>query len=679
MITFDFETKSFADLPKVGAWAYSEDPTTDVICCAYGIDHEPIQTWWPGKELEGEQSWGPEFWADEQDEYPRTTMPYDLWLAAIASQHEVEAHNVAFERSIWQNVMVPKYDWVLPEDDQWRDTMAVACYYAMPAALGRLAKVLGFPDKNSEGTRLISKYSKLYLKTAKTEIPKEDFEKFVAYCVDDVLLEQAVSDELGDLPDEELPVFLFDQKVNLRGIYLDLEGIESATDIVEQRSKNLTDEFVALTGLKPTQTAKVKDWVAEQGVELDNLQAAYVKEMLEDGDLQSGDARRALEIRLAINKASTKKLNAMARCRGLDGRARFQTRYHGAATGRWTGSGFQPLNLSRGFEGVPPEQLVRDISYRDPLWLDALYGDAMDAVGKASRHWLMAEEGNKILAGDFVSIEAIVLPCLAGEEWKIQAFREGVKIYEHMADKIHNLPAGTVTKATHPAERQDGKTGELAFGYQGALGAWLKFDSSGRHSDERILEICKAWRSEHPAIVNLWYGLQSEAIKAVRSGEVCQYRDIGFEVVDEWLTMILPNGKRLWYRDPQVGLTRPAWCKPLEEDACWEGTCGHGDVLTLSYMAQKEGQWRRVSTYGGKLTENACQAVSRELLVPPMLRAEAAGYHVILNVYDEIVAEVPKDFGSREEFEAIMAGPLPDWAEGWPVSVDGWEGKRYKK
>lgn len=681
MITFDFETKSFADLPKVGAWAYSEDPTTDVICCAYGIDHEPIQTWWPGKELENdEQSWGPEFWADEQADYPRTTMPYDLWLALIASRYEIEAHNVAFERSIWQNVMVPKYGWVLPDDEQWRDTMAVACYYALPAALGRLARVLGFPDKNPEGTRLISKYSKLYLKTAKTEIPEDDFKKFVAYCVDDVLLEQAVSDELGDLPERELPIFLFDQRVNMRGIYLDLEGIENATAIVDQRSEELTKEFQELTGLNPTQTAKVKDWVGEQGIELENLQADYIKELLEDGDLPSGPVRRALEVRIAINKASTKKLSAMARQRGRDGRARFQTRYHGAATGRWTGSGFQPLNLNRGFEDPPPpEQLVRDISYRDPQWLDMLYGNSMDAVGKASRHWIMAEEGNKILASDFVSIEAIVLACLAGEDWKIQAFREGVKIYEFMADKIYGLPPGTVSKETHATERQDGKTGELAFGYQGALGAWLKFDSSGRHSDERIMEICRAWRAEHPAIVAFWAGLQSVSIEAVRTGEPCWFRTIGFEVVDEWLTMILPNGKRLWYRSPQVGLTRPVWCKPKEEEECRNGTCGHQDVLQLTYMAQKNGQWLRVNTYGGKLTENACQAVSRELLVPPMLRAEAAGYHVILNVYDEIVSEVPEDFGSLEEFEAIMAGPLPDWAAGWPVSVDGWSGKRYKK
>ena len=662
MITFDFETKSYADLSKVGTWAYSLHPTTDVICCAYGIDYEPVQTWWPGK--------------NDTDE-----IPTDLFDALLYRRSTIEAHNVAFERSIWMNVMFNKYEWPLPSDKKWRDTMAVACYYAMPAALDKLAKVLGFPGKNPEGGRLISKYSKLYLKTAKTEIPDEDFDKFVEYCKDDVLLEQAVSDYLGDLPARELPVFLLDQRINLRGLYLDQEGIACATKITEIRSETLVEEFRALTGLNPTQNAKVMEWFNGEGLKLKNLQVGPLEELMEDGEIPSGPARRALEIRLEINKASTKKLAAMARQCGDDARARFQSRYHGAVTGRWTGSGFQPLNLVRNDEDTDPDQLVRDIMHGDAEWLDTVYGDAMAAVSKASRHWIMAPPGSRIFSGDWVSIEAVILACLAGEEWKIRAFKEGVKIYEFMADKIYGLAPGTVSKATHPTERHDGKTGELAFGYQGALGAWLKFDNSGRHTDDRIIEICKAWRAEHPAIVALWEGLGAAAIAAVRdkSRAVHSFRLIGFQLVDEWLTMILPSGKRLWYYKPEVRMQPPHWCQPKVHENCALGTCKHDPVPVLSYMAMKTGQWLRVGTYGGKLTENACQAVSREILVPAMLRAEAAGYDIILSVYDEIVAEVPDDFGSLEDFLGVMSEPLPEWAFDWPITVDGWEGQRYRK
>jgi len=655
-IAFDFETRSYADLPKVGSWAYSEDPTTDAICACYGIDDGPIQDWW----------------FEDED------MPDDL-KHAVKLGYTVEAHNVAFEYGIWKNVMVSKYGWILPKDEQWRDTMAVAAYYALPLSLDRLAAALGFPPKDREGVRLISKYSKLNLKTANPVIPPEAKPKWLKYCGQDVLLEQGVSDEMGDLPERELAIFMLDQTINKRGIYLDAEGIAAASKIVDQRHAELAKEFRGITDLNPTQTAKLIDWFGAQGLELENMQKDYIQELMDDGLVPSGSVRRALEIRLAINKASTKKLDAMSRQRGNNGRARFQSRYHGAGTGRWTGSGFQPLNLVRGFEGVAPEQLVRDIMLGDATWLDLVYGDAMDAVSKASRHWICAEPGNKIFAGDYVSVEAVILACLAGEEWKIRAFRNGVKIYEHMADKIYGLPSGTVTKKTHPTERKDGKTGELAFGYQGALGAWLKFDSSGRHSDERIVEICKAWRAEHPAIVDFWYALQTAAITATRKGIKTQCGQIGFEIVDEWLTMILPSSKRIWYRDPQIRAVRPRWCKPDEYEDCADGSCKHNPVPQLSYMAQKEGQWKRVSTYGGKLAENACQATSREILVSAMPRVEEAGYSIILNVYDELVCEVPEDFGSKEEFEELMAGPLPDWAEGWPIRVEAWEGQRYKK
>jgi len=169
----------------------------------------------------------------------------------------------------------------------------------------------------------------------------------------------------------------------------------------------------------------------------------------------------------------------------------------------------------------------------------------VDAVAKASRHWITAAEGWEIYSGDYTAIEAVILACLAGEQWKIDAFAKGELIYERMANKIYGYSDGTVTKATHPLERQDGKTCELAFGYQGALGAWRKFDSSDRHSDERIIEICRTWRDAHPQIVNFWSRLEGAAFLAVEQpGHDFWAGPIGFEIVEDWLTMILPSTKR---------------------------------------------------------------------------------------------------------------------------------------
>ena len=659
----DFETRSLADLGAVGVWNYSLHPSTEIICACWKISYDT------GESVTGE--------------WDMTKPPaMDPMLRfAIMSAFEIEAHNYQFELAIWQNVAVKRLGWAPVMPSQWRDTMSAACYMALPASLDALCRALGMGSKDPEGSRLISKYSKLYLPSSKKEIPPEDLAKFVAYCRSDVELEAKVGDYLGDLPERELAIFQLDQKINMRGLYLDAEGIAAATAIVEERKGELTEKFQAITGLNPTQGAKVKDWCGERGVKLDNMQAEYLGGLIEEGTIPAGPVREALTIRLAINKSSTSKLAKMAAERAPDGRARWQCRYHGAQTGRWTGGGFQPLNLVRSWEDVDPDDLVRDVMYGNGAWLDACYGDAMEAISKAGRHWIMAEPGNRILAGDFVSIEAVILACLAGEEWKVEAFRSGAKIYEMMGDAIYNLPPGTVTKKTHPAERQDGKIGELAFGYQGALGAWLNFDKSGRHTDERIVEICKAWRAKHPAIVAFWAGLQEAAIEAVANpGRLTQYREIGFVVVDEWLSMLLPNEKRIWYRNPELRTGMPRWHNPEVNEDCFDGTCRCRPQVHLSYMAQKEGQWKRTATYGGKLTENAVQATSREFLIPSVVAAEKAGYPVVLTVYDEIVAEVPLGRGSKEEFcDILKNAPGRDWAKGWPIGVDAWEGVRYKK
>jgi DNA polymerase len=318
--------------------------------------------------------------------------------------------------------------------------------------------------------------------------------------------------------------------------------------------------------------------------------------------------------------------------------------------------------------------------YCDASWLDLVYGDAMDAVAKASRHWITATEGSRIMVGDYHAIEAVILACLAGEQWKIDAFARGEFIYGFMADVIYGYPAGTVTKETHPKEAKDGKTMELAGGYQGWLGAWLKFDNSRRHSDEKIKEFMSAWREKHPKIVWFWHHLEDAAIKAVMQPK--QWFPAGgnitFQIKDEWLTMQLPNGKRLWYRDPELRAAMPPWHKPETEALCATGLCKCEPRPQVTYMAWKNKQWKRVNTYGGKLAENATQATCRELLVEAMKRVRAAGYPIVLTVYDEIVCEVLDGTGSTEELRELME-VRPEWAKDWPISVGVWEGARYRK
>jgi DNA polymerase len=669
MIYLDFETKSYAELGgarAVGSWCYSHHWSTDAICLAWAVDDGDILAWGNLPEYESD--------------------PLDHLFDAIADGHDVEALNYSFEYSIWHNVMVQRYGWPAVDISRWQDVGAVAAYYAMPTGLEKLAQALEMGGKDPEGGRLITKYSKLNLKTAKKVIPLQDFTKFVNYCKDDVRLERQISWWLGPLPEDEQKVFEMDKVINLRGLPLDTkENLGVAIKLVEDRTAELVQEFRDITGYGPRQHAQVKQWFASQGIVLENMQAKYLKEKLRKlRKFLPPHVERAFDLRSASYKSSADKLRAMARHRGRDGKARFQCKYHGAVTGRPTGTGMQPLNLSRGFDNVSPEKLIGDILRGDPNHLDNTYGSTIEAVGKSSRNWIRASKDHQFFAGDFSSVEAVVLACMAGEDWKVQLFHEGAEIYMRTAEKIYKLAPGTITDKEDP-RRQDGKTCELAFGYQGNVGAWRNFDNSDRHTDEAVKQFCKDWRASHPAIVAWWAQLQEAAISALRVGRgVHKAGPVGFEVVDAWLTMVLPDGKRLWYFDAALEMRMPHWhvVNPHYDDfrlECFEKRCNCEPQLTVTYKSYKNGNFSRRAGYGGLWSENAVQGTSRQILKEAMFRVEEAGYPILMTVYDEIFCEVPKGHGSVKEFEKLMVDFRGSFCDGWPIGVKAWKGGRYKK
>src|SRR3990167_1149779 len=221
-LTLDFETRSEANLLKVGPWAYSEHPSTEIICACWQLDGQSVGAWANPAVLT-------EYVATE----PRLIdMAHDPAI-------KFEAHNTGFEYSIWMNVGVARYGWPVVPVDRWRDTMAVACYYALPAALDPLCRVLGLPGKNPEGKRLIDRYSKLHSKTARRDIPPEDQHAWWLYCGQDVEQEVRVAELLGELPEQEELFYQHDFAVAVRGLNLDLAGISRARVVVDKRSGEL--------------------------------------------------------------------------------------------------------------------------------------------------------------------------------------------------------------------------------------------------------------------------------------------------------------------------------------------------------------------------------------------------------------------------------------------------------
>lgn len=718
-ISGDFESRSIEDIKKTGGWVYNESAGTDTLCFAYRVDVN-------GK-LEDKGLWTPypfdgdlgydKMMGDQGQDYRDHAMPCPPAVEnALARGAIFEAHNVVFEIGHWENQMARRWGWPSIDRRKWRDSMAVACYYALPAGLDSLSRVLFGRGKDPEGSRLITKYSKLHLKTAKRLIPLDDWRAFGRYCESDVEEQFMASNYLGDLPEREELSFWMDLDMNLRGMKINLASVAKAVEILEAKKAKLTQQFNDLVGLNPTQGEKFLVWLYDHGLVLENLQKNTLADVLDaDGEaaLGQGPVRTALEIRKQINRASAGKLEAMARnASAEDHRARCQMRYHGATTGRGTApGGFQPLNMSRGYDAGDrgadiPERLIQDIMHGDDEWLDMVYGDAMEAVSMSGRHHIIAEPGNILRGGDFVSVEAVVASCLSGEEWKIQAFRDRVPMYALMAGKIYPelvdewKKGDKAFKSKFASQRQDGKVGDLAFGFGGSLGAWLKFDRSGRHTDEGILKINRTWRAEHPMYTAMWYGLGDACIEAVDNpGRVTGYREIGYETVDQWLTMILPNGKRLWAWSPKLRWGMPKWHNTREpsqwvsyEDADRKnllrfadkieddrvlvrnihasGECQCQPMHILSYETQKGGHWQRIDTYGPHQFQNATQASAREILEEAKKAVYHAGYPLVLSVYDEIVAECRPDFHSKKAFAELLETSRPAFAKDWPIFID---------
>ena len=643
----DFETKSELDVRNVGAWRYSEDPSTEILCLSYRLPGQETKIWIP------------------PEDFPQEIIEH------IENGFTVEAHNAQFEMAIWINVLNKRLG--IPVPTRWADTMAVCAYKALPLGLDKAGAALDLStQKDKRGKYLIQRLCKRHKPTKNNPtgwIDDQDLlDELYDYCIQDTDVEHLLGSTLGDLPLPEYRLWVLDQIINKRGVRLDVPAVEAAVNITNMIDEKLTKELVVLTnGAIETagQRDKILAWIVEQDYFLVDMTKKVVEEALEDRDMPD-NVRRLLEIRQQLSRASAKKLVKMLDCVCEDGRIRGLLQYHGASTGRWAGRLVQPQNFPRGtIKDV--EQLIATIKTGDPELLAIFYDDPMEAIASSLRGMFISDDDRDFCVSDFSAIEACVLAWVADEEWKLQAFYDKEPIYEKTAELVFGYP---VNKKDNPDERQVGKTCELAFGYQGGVNAWRNFDSSDMYTDEEVDHFKNQWRDRHPKVVDLWYGLEEAAISALKTNKTHSFRGIIYQIehdaAGKWLTCTLPNNRKLWYYDPKMKDRMMPWDE-------WKNC--------LSYMGRNSkqgGRWDRIFTYGGMLVENVVQAISRDLMAEAMIRVEKEDYPILLTVHDEIISEPYKDHGSLEEYNAIMS-EVPIWATGCPVSVDGWRGTRYRK
>lgn len=706
--TIDFETRSACSIKDCGSWRYSLDPTTEVMCLAFRLPH-----WEEGRTA----LWHPAFphLGVAEADCPELGELF----AWIAEGKLVEAHNCWFERGIWTNICVPKLGWPEVGHEQWRCSAAKAAAYSLPRSLDGCTAALRLRvKKDMEGSKVMKKMAKprkprvaevkqwvqahsgvgvpikqLTVQTVATDsgwaahvtwdggerefqLPMywhesvEMLERLWAYCRVDVLAEEAVSHRLRDLSHTETKMYLMDQAINERGFQLDREGVEAALEVVEGIFSELNAELVALTDgqvQKATQRARMIQWFNEMGLPLEDTQGGTIDGWLKREDLEA-DVRRGLELVRALGRSSTAKFVA-AQNWATPGTWRVHggLLYHGAGTGRWSGSGVQPHNFPRG--SIKDMELAWEvIKTRDVAFMEMMYGDVMTLLSHALRGMIVPSPGRRLMVADYAAIEARVVLWLADDEEALDVFRRKECIYMAMATEIYGRPI--TDKVKQADERQMGKQAVLGLGYQ--MGA-KKFQATLAEKWGIFIEldfaqqIVDTYREKFWRVKKMWWDQEAAAIAAGKNpGRTFRCGKVYWRSFDGFLHCKLPSGRLLGYCDPQVLKKKTPWGEER-------------DCLTYMGVDPYTKKWRRQDTYGGMLVENITQATARDLMADAMLRCHDEGiYDVILSVHDELIAECDEDKGSVEDFEATMAH-VPDWAEGCPVAAEGWSGYRYKK
>ena len=651
----DFETRSCVLLKSVGVYKYATDPSTEVLCGAFAVDDEPAKLWTPGDPV-----------------------PAEFIEAARNPAWIVCAHGAHFEDAIEHHVLHPRFGWPVFPVEKQRCTQAMALAVGLPARLSTVATALELSNrKDAAGERLMHQTSKPRRARKGEDLNQvhwfdddDRLQRLYEYCRQDVEVERELYNRLPPLSASEQALWNLSSRINQRGFYIDRIFAGAARKIAEAAAPEIDAEIAEVTAGDVTsinQVARLTGWLRDHGCALERLDRKAIEGQLAKAeDELSPLIRRVLELRLGGAQAAVKKIDALLARAGDDDRIRGAFRYHGAGTGRWAGEGVQPHNLKRPVVS-DLNAAVAAVATGDYQHVQTLYPRPLSVVGDCSRATICAAPGKVLVGADISSIESRVLAWIAGEEWKLDAYRRydatgnaHDERYCETACRIFRVPSGSYTKDS--PERNVGKTCDLAFGYMGGIKAWRKFEPD-RFSDEEVAVFNAEWRAAHPAIKRFWYDVDRAALTAVRErGRVIHCGSVVFKSAGAFLLLKLPSGRKLSYPQPRaVGDEQRQRVVFADNAAGQFCDCrnGHG-------------------AYGGLWVENIVSGIARDLLAEAMLRIEAAGYPIIMHVHDEVVAEVPEGFGSLDEFTHLMTRK-PSWALDLPIAAKAWAGKRYAK
>jgi DNA polymerase bacteriophage-type len=697
MLYLDFETFNTRHI-NVGTYAYAE--TAEVLLTAYAKDDGPVQLW---HRASGQ------------------TLPPDLWRWLNDPKITLVAHNAIFDRNILKSALDLDTDLT-----RWHCTMVQAMAHGFIGRLGRLCEIFKLnPDeaKLQEGKKLINRFCKPAPKNHKADrydatTHPEEWDRFCEYAKQDITSMRILKNRLPNwnYRNTELALYHLDQKINDRGFCVDCELVNAGARAAVTEKENLAKRFIEITGgdvEAPTQREKFKNYLNKRfGFDLDNTRATTFRDMIDAGGLPP-EAKELMQVSMLANKTSTAKYKTLAPAISSDNRFRGGLQFDGAVrTRRWAGRVFQPHNLPS--RGLPPEATIEAYIRALKAGCHGYLFDDLMLLGSASlRGVLVAAPGKKLVVSDLKNIEGRANAYLANETWKLEAFEafdrgEGPDLYNVTAGGILGKDPYSLTKTERNVM---GKIPELALGYEGGFGAFQTFSKSygvqmadhwgiiqqnvprkfinqakenwdiwgrGKSPDTDPIEwyasesVKLGWRDRHPGIVRLWRSCNIAFKRALekpgtafKAGKWLKFKCVthaGFK----YLLMRLPSGNFLVYFNPKVTYTNS---EKTRFDLSYEGL----DSTDGRY------HWTRIYTYGGKLVENACQSLSRDILGANMPAAEAAGYEIVLTVHDENVTETPDRPEFNAEHLSEIMSIVPDYLPGFPLAAEGFAAQRYRK
>jgi DNA polymerase len=684
------DTETFSEVPIAnGTHAYAEP--AEIMLMTWAVDDGAVQCW----------------------DLTEPVQSHDELLDTVLAADEYWWQNGGmFDRVVLKHAQPYLYKH-MPEH-KWRDTMVQALAHGLPGSLGALSEIfkLGDNAKDKRGKQLIqmfckpqSKTSKLRRKTRLTH-PAE-WEEFKEYAKSDIRAMRELHKKMPkwNYPNNaaELNLWFLDQRMNMAGIYVDTELAEKAIEAVDIAQSSLAQRTSEATGDKVTSATQRDKLLAyilkEHGVSLPDMRGDTLERRLSDPGLPDA-VRDLIAIRLQASTSSVSKYKRLIKGVSSDGYLRGLTQFNGAArTGRDAHRLFQPGNMMR--PTISQSDIEIGIDAIKAGCADLITDNVMELTSNTMRSVIIPPPGYKIVVSDLANIEGRVAAWVAGETWKLQAFRDydagtGPDLYVKAYSEAFRVALAEVTKKL----RQIGKVMELMLAYGGGVGAFLTgaatygidLDELARTGRDAIPDsvwaeaenfwqwsvdtkrntyglshdtfcVCdsikRMWRASNSAISSVWAKLEGAARNAINEpGENFKVGHVTFRRDGNWLRCILPSGRALCYPSPRVN-----------------------DEGQISYMGQNQytRQWSRLTSYGGKLLENICQAMARDVMFYNMPRIEEENYSIRVRIHDELITYAPDGLMYGPKHLSKLLAIVPTWAPGLPLAAAGFEGYRYRK